>query len=68
MSEKLPEHTIMRNGKHFLRLKVETRTEDNRKECRLVMEGDAATKGITEWSADSETAVAAFVEERARYK
>lgn len=64
----LPAHTIMENGRYFLRLQVEQRIEEKITEYRLVLKGDAATKPLSEWSASLPEAKAAFDAERARYE
>lgn len=64
----LPPHSILNTGRHFLRIKIEKRHEIDRDEYRAVLEGDAATKELCDWTASLPEAKAAFDAERARYR
>lgn len=66
----LPVHVIFDSGRRFLRLKVIDRIdpESGRTEYCAVLEGDAATKELSLWTDNRDGAMAAFAEERTRYK
>lgn len=64
----LPFHSILNTGRHFLRIKVEQRTDVDRAQYRAVLEGDATVKELCEWTNSLPDATAAFDAERARYR
>ena len=64
----LPVYEIMAKDRFFLRLKVVKHPDAHPPAYRLVLEGDAATKVLSEWSVNRKDAIDAFDAERARYR
>ncbi len=64
----LPTHTILDNGRRYLRLRVQQRTVDGDLQYRAILEGDAAAKELSDWTTNVDEARAAFDAERARYR